>query len=106
MEIVMKLATLALIASTVAIPAAALADSSQPNSSPGAAAPSGQMQSSGKAMKNGAKAEDSSIPGASMHESKQDAKMKKGATTTGSKAGMGHTQEPAADSSLPGGSKR
>jgi len=102
----MKLATLALIAATVAIPAAAFADSSQPNSSPGAAAPAGQMQKSSKAMKNGVKAEDSSIPGASIHESKQDAKIKKGATTTGSKAGMGHTQEPAADSSLPGGSRR
>jgi hypothetical protein len=107
MEIVMKLATLALIAVTVAIPAAALADSSQPNSSPNAAAPAGQMQkNSGKAMKNGAKAEDSSIPGASIHESKQDAKMKKnGSMTTGSKAGMNRSQEGAADSSIPGASK-
>jgi hypothetical protein len=105
MEIVMKLATFALVAATVAIPAAAFADSSQPNSSPGAQAPAGQMQHSGKAMKNGVKAGDSSVPGASIHESKQDAKMKKGATTTGSKAGMGHTNEGAAESSIPGASK-
>ena len=102
----MKLATFALIAATVAIPAAAFADSSQPNSSPNAATPAAQTHSSGKAMNSGAKAEDSSIPGASIHESKQDAKMKKGAMTTGAKAGMGHAQEPAGDSSLPGGASK
>jgi hypothetical protein len=102
----MKLATLALITATVAIPAAAFADSSQPNSSPGAQAPAGHMQKSGTSMNNGVKAGDSSVPGASIHESKQDAKMKKnGSMTTGSKAGMGHSKEGAADSSVPGASK-
>jgi len=57
-------------------------------------------------MKNGVKAGDSSVPGASMHESKQDAKMKKnGSMTTGSKAGMGRSNEGATDSSVPGASK-
>lgn len=57
-------------------------------------------------MKNGVKAGDSSVPGASIHESKKDAKMKKsGPMTTGSKAGMGHTNEGATDSSVPGASK-
>jgi hypothetical protein len=94
----MKLATLVLIAATVAIPSAAFADSSQPNSSPGAAAPAGQMQK-GATMKDGGQASDSSVPGASIHESK----AKKGKATTGAGAGAG--KEGAADSSVPGASK-
>ena len=92
----MKLATLAFIAATVAIPAAAFADSSQPNSSPGAAAPAGQMQkNTGAAMKNGGQtAGDSSVPAAT---NPNQANTKgKAPATTGAKAG---------DSSVPAASR-
>ena len=58
----MKLSTLALIAATVAIPAAAFADSSQPKSAPGAEAPANTKMKKGTAT-TGAPARDSSIPG-------------------------------------------
>lgn len=88
----MKLSTLALIAATVAIPAAAFADSSQPKSAPGAEAPANTKMKKGTAT-TGAPARDSSIPGATN-------------PNTSSAPGRSHVGEPAGDSSLPGASKK
>jgi hypothetical protein len=93
----MKLSTFALIAATVAIPAAAFADSSQPKPAPGAEAPATHMQKGatkhGATSTTGAGAADSSIPGATN-------------PNTSPVRGRSHVGEPAGDSSVPGASKK
>ncbi len=93
----MKLSTLALVAATVALPAAAFADSSQPNSSPGAAAPATQMQKNqgAKSGTTGAPAADSSVPGAT-NPNTSPAKSR----TTGS-GGAGDSSVPGATNPNP-----